>query len=69
MAYVPDHRVDAGVAELGRVEHRVGGEVMTAFAPHTHIHRLWSMDKAQSIGAVEDWIRRTEKLSGQDDLQ
>ena len=54
-----------GVAEV----EVVGGEVMTAFAPHTHIHRLWSMDKAQSIGAVEDWIRRTEKLSGQDDLQ
>ena len=60
---------ETGIVLQDSPTHRVGGEVMTAFAPHTHIHRLWSMDKAQSIGAVEDWIRRTEKLSGQDDLQ
>ena len=60
---------ETGIVLPDSPTHRVGGEVMTAFAPHTHIHRLWSMDKAQSIGAVEDWIRRTEKLSGQDDLQ
>lgn len=60
---------ETGVVLPDSPTHRVGGEVMTAFAPHTHINRLWSMDKAQSIGAVEDWIRRTEKLSGQDDLR
>ena len=53
---------ETGIVLPDSPTHRVGGEVMTAFAPHTHIHRLWSMDKAQSIGAVEDWIRRTEKL-------
>ena len=60
---------ETGIVLPDSPTHRVGGEVMTAVAPHTHIHRLWSMDKAQSVGAVEDWIRRTEKLSGQDDLQ
>ena len=48
---------------------RVGGEILSGFEPHTHITRLWSMDKVQSIGALEDWIRRTEKLVGQTDLQ
>lgn len=42
---------ETGIVLPDSPTHRVGGEVMTAFAPHTHIHRLWSMDKAQSIGA------------------
>ena len=41
---------------------RVGGAVLPGFEPHTHIARLWSMDKAQSIEALEDWARRAEKL-------
>ena len=49
--------------------HRVGSEPLKGFEEHTHISRLWSMDKVQSIPALEDWIRRTEKLAGQTDLQ
>ena len=41
---------------------RVGGEVRAGFEPHTHLARLWSMGKAQSIEALEDWARRAEKL-------
>ena len=41
---------------------RVGGEVLPGFEPHTHLSRLWSMGKAQSIEALEDWARRAEKL-------
>ena len=41
---------------------RVGGEVLPGFEPHTHLARLWSMGKAQSIDALEDWARRAEKL-------
>ncbi|MBQ2953303.1 MAG: NAD-dependent DNA ligase LigA [Clostridia bacterium] len=48
--------------------HRVGGTPLSAFEPHTHVSRLWSMDKVQSIEALEDWIRRTEKLAGRSDL-
>ena len=48
---------------------RVGGEPLKGFAEHTHITRLWSMDKVQSIEALEDWIRRTEKLTGLTELQ
>ncbi|MGN0778415.1 MAG: NAD-dependent DNA ligase LigA [Aristaeellaceae bacterium] len=49
--------------------HRVGGEILAGFEPHTHITQLWSMDKVQSLDALEDWIRRTEKLTGQTELQ
>lgn len=48
---------------------RVGGEPLKGFAEHTHITRLWSMDKVQSIEALEEWIRRTEKLTGMTELQ
>ena len=41
---------------------RVGGEVLPGFEPHEHLARLWSMGKAQSIEALEDWARRAEKL-------
>ena len=41
---------------------RVGGDVLPGFEPHTHIARLWSMGKAQSIEELEDWARRAEKL-------
>ena len=41
---------------------RVGGEVLAGFEPHTHLARLWSMGKAQSIEALEEWARRAEKL-------
>lgn len=54
-------------AETGEVlpdspTRRVGAEPLASFQPHTHIARLWSMDKAQSKGAVIDWVRRAEKL-------
>ena len=48
--------------------HRVGAEALTAFEPHTHINRLWSMDKVQSIEALDEWVKRTEKLAGRSDL-
>lgn len=48
--------------------HRVGGDPLPAFVPHTHIHRLWSMDKVQSIPELAAWLNRTAKLAGQDDL-
>ena len=41
---------------------RVGGAVLPGFETHTHLARLWSMGKAQSIEALEDWARRAEKL-------
>ena len=41
---------------------RVGGEVLSGFEPHTHLARLWSMGKAQSIEALRDWAGRAEKL-------
>ncbi len=59
----------SGVTLPDSPTHRVGAEALTAFEPHTHISRLWSMDKVQSIDALDEWIKRTEKLAGRTDLQ
>ena len=60
---------ESGIILPDSPTHRVGGETLAGFEPHRHITQLWSMDKVQSIGALEDWIRRTEKLTGQTELQ
>ena len=71
---VSDREWDAKYDELVRMERetdvrlpdsptrRVGGAVLPYFEPHTHLARLWSMDKAQSVDALRDWARRVEKL-------
>ena len=47
---------------------RVGGEVLAGFEPHTHLARLWSMGKAQSIEELHDWTNRAERLMKETDL-
>ncbi|MDL2310918.1 NAD-dependent DNA ligase LigA [Peptostreptococcaceae bacterium OttesenSCG-928-C18] len=41
---------------------RVGGTILDGFVKHTHISPLYSLDKAQSIGQLEDWVTRCTKL-------
>lgn len=59
---------ESGITLPDSPTHRVGAEALTAFEPHTHISRLWSMDKVQSIEALDEWIKRTEKLAGTTNL-
>ena len=48
---------------------KVGGATLKGFEEHYHINRLWSMDKVQSLEALDAWIARTEKLAGRSPLQ
>ena len=48
---------------------KVGGTTLKGFEEHYHINRLWSMDKVQSLEALDAWIARTEKLAGRNSLQ
>ncbi len=59
---------ESGVVLPDSPTHRVGAEALTAFESHTHISRLWSMDKVQSIEALDEWVKRTEKLAGTTNL-
>ena len=48
---------------------QVGGSPLKGFEPHTHLTRLWSMDKVQSFEELDTWIAKTEKLAGKTGLQ
>ena len=48
---------------------KVGGETLKGFEEHTHITRLWSLDKVQNLEELDAWIARTEKLAGKENLQ
>ena len=59
---------ESGVILPDSPSHRVGGNPLSRFEEHTHITRLWSMDKVQSIEALREWVARTERLAGRQDL-
>ena len=42
---------------------RVGGDPLPCFEPHTHINRLWSLDKVRTREDLIDWGRRVERLA------
>lgn len=41
---------------------RVGGEILDKFEKHTHMGRLWSLDKCQSYGELRNWDNRVRRL-------
>ena len=41
---------------------RVGGEGLSAFLPHAHLARLWSLDKCKTLEELIAWEQRTKKL-------
>ena len=42
---------------------RAGGDPLPCFEPHTHIHRLWSLDKVRTREDLIDWGRRVERIA------
>lgn len=41
---------------------RVGGDPLPVFVQHTHINRLWSMDKVNSEAELSAWFTRVRQL-------
>jgi len=41
---------------------RVGDIVLSEFQKYIHKGRLWSLDKAQSLEELEDWVNKAEKF-------
>lgn len=41
---------------------RVGGHILERFEKHTHLGRLWSLDKSQSYEDLESWDKRVRRL-------
>lgn len=71
---VSDKEYDAKYYELSALEketgfilpysptQRVGDVVLSQFQKYTHKARLWSLDKAQNLGELRDWINRTSRM-------
>lgn len=43
---------------------RVGGELLKEFLPHTHIRRLYSLDKCNSYDELRAWFKKLEDALG-----
>ncbi|MBO4569771.1 MAG: NAD-dependent DNA ligase LigA [Clostridia bacterium] len=41
---------------------RVGGEPLSEFNKVPHTHKIYSLDKAQSLGELDEWEERNQKL-------
>jgi len=44
---------------------RVGGEPLPCFEPHTHIQRLWSMDKVRTREDLIEWGSKVQRLANE----
>ncbi len=53
---------EAGYSLQDSPTRRVGGEPLTAFLPHTHLGRLWSLDKVRTKDDLLAWGERVERL-------
>ena len=49
---------ETGVVLPDSPTHRVGGAPLSAFEEHTHIRRLWSLDKVKTADALRQWAAK-----------
>lgn len=73
---ISDAEYDALYDELLRLEResgevtpdsptlRVGGAPLSAFSEHTHLGRLWSLDKVRTEDGIRDFAARVQKAAG-----
>lgn len=55
---------ETGVTLSDSPTKRVGGEPLKEFESHTHINRLYSLDKCNSFDALREWFNKLVKLLG-----
>lgn len=78
---VSDDEFDALMDELKLLEeqtgtvlpdsptHSVGAQAVSQFIPHTHIARLWSLDKVRTESELREWSQRCEKYNGSNEIE
>ena len=54
---------ETGIVLDNSPTHKVGSEPISKFSKVTHRNRLYSLEKSQSVGEIQDWITRNERLS------
>lgn len=53
---------DLGEVLVDSPTRKVGGETLSKFPTHQHLNPLWSLDKAQNEGELDEWYQRTVRL-------
>lgn len=53
----------SGVIMPDSPTHRVGAEPLSAFDSHTHLGRLWSLDKVRTPEALSEWVERAKRMA------
>ena len=48
---------------------RVGGEPIKEFTPHTHIKRLYSLDKCKTFEALIEWDEKLKEINGGKEIE
>ena len=51
----------SGVVLSDSPTRRVGGEPLNKFIKHTHINRLYSLDKSQTFDGLREWDAKLKK--------
>lgn len=54
--------IDSGIVLEESPTQFVGDQILDKFEKHTHLGRLYSLDKAQSFEQIEDWMNRADRL-------
>ncbi len=54
---------ETGIVLDNSPTHKVGSEPISKFTKVTHMNRLYSLEKSQSVSEIQDWITRNERLS------
>ncbi|MBO4384700.1 MAG: NAD-dependent DNA ligase LigA [Clostridia bacterium] len=49
---------ETGIVLPDSPTHRVGGKPLSEFEEHTHIRRLWSLDKVKTFGDLSEWAEK-----------
>lgn len=57
-----DLEMETGYVQADSPTQRIGGEILDKFEKHTHVRKLWSLDKAQNVGELYAWEERANKL-------
>ncbi len=59
---------ESGVVTNDSPTRRVGGEPLSAFLPHTHLGRLWSLDKVRTADGIRAFVSRARRAANADEL-
>lgn len=53
---------ESGIVLENSPSKKVGGDTLSKFSPHSHLQRLYSMDKVQSLAELTTWLQKNKTI-------